>query len=91
MKKPRSTPAKSGAELRRRVLREHVVDSAGALALLDTACAALDQALLAESTLSREGLTVPGSRGPRPHPCVSISRDARNRLIASLRSLNLEN
>lgn len=84
------TPAKTGADLRRRVLAEHQIDSAGALALLDCACHALDQALAAESVLAREGLTVPGSRGPRPHPCVSISRDARNRLINSLRTLNLE-
>jgi hypothetical protein len=90
MRKPRSTPAKSGAELRRRVLREHSIDSAAALALLDCAASALDQALNAEAVIEREGLTVAGSRGPRPHPCLSVSRDARNRLIASLRALNLE-
>jgi phage terminase small subunit len=82
--------ARTGAELRRRILAEHQIDSAGALALLDCACRAFDQALAAEAVLAREGLTVPGSRGPRPHPCVSISRDARNRLINSLRILNLE-
>jgi hypothetical protein len=83
------SPAKSGAELRRRVLAEHQIDSAGALALLDCACAALDQALAAESILAREGLVVPGARGPRPHPCTAIGRDARNRLINSLRALNV--
>lgn len=89
MKKNR-TPPESGTELRRRVLKEHSIDSAAALALLDCAASALDQALQAEAVIEREGLTVAGSRGPRPHPCVSVSRDARNRLIASLRALNLE-
>jgi hypothetical protein len=87
--KKNGTP-KSGNELRRRVLREHAVDGAASLALLDCACTALDQALAAEAQIATDGLTVPGSRGPRPHPCVNVSRDARNRLIASLRALNLE-
>jgi hypothetical protein len=81
---------RSGAELRRRVLAEHSVDTAASLAIVDTAAAALDQALKAERVLSREGLTVAGSRGPRPHPCANIARDARLRLLAALRSLNLE-
>lgn len=90
MSKTTKQPPASGAQLRKQVMFEHQIDSAAALTLLDTAAAALDQALLAEATLAREGLTVPGSRGPRPHPAAAIARDARNRLIAALRALHLE-
>jgi phage terminase small subunit len=89
MRKKR-TQARSGTELRKHVLSEHAIDSAAALALLDVLTTAYDQALMAEAQIAREGLTVQGSRGPRPHPAVSISRDARNRMIGALRALKLE-
>ena len=81
---------RSGAELRRRVIAEHGLSGAASLALLDVACQALDQARAAEKLLAAEGLTVPGSRGPRPHPCCNVARDARNRMIVALRALGLE-
>ena len=72
------------------VWRTRWLASTAALALLDTAACALDQALEAEAIMAREGLSTPGTRGPRAHPLCNVARDARNRLIASLRSLNLE-
>jgi phage terminase small subunit len=52
--------------------------------MLETAAEALDQALEAEKILARDGLvTTTGQRGPRQHPAVNISRDARNRLLAA--------
>lgn len=85
-----ATPPTSGRSLRFRVLEEHRIDTTAGLAMLDVACNALDQARAAEKILKRDGLTVGGSRGPRPHPCVSISRDARTRMLAALRALKLE-
>ncbi|HEY0941900.1 MAG TPA: P27 family phage terminase small subunit [Steroidobacter sp.] len=90
MTKATKKPPKSGNELRRRVLDEHAIDSTAALALLDVAAQALDQALAAEAVLTKEGLVVPGSRGPRPHPAAAIARDARMRLLAAMKSLHLE-
>ena len=75
---------------RYRATPAHQVDSAAGLAILDCACHALDLAIEAEKVLKKEGLTVDGSRGPRPHPCVSVSRDAGTRLLAALRTLNLD-
>jgi hypothetical protein len=83
-KSPRSP--KSGAELRRRVLAEHDVQGASQLALLDTACSALDLAVQAERELKR-GLVTPGGRAK---PEAAIARDARVRLMTALRLLNLE-
>lgn len=90
MSKTTKKPPANGNQLRKQVMQEHQVDSAAALALLDSAAQALDQALAAEAVLEKEGLTVAGSRGPRPHPCVNVSRDARMRLIAAMRALHLE-
>lgn len=81
---------KNGAGLRREAVAEYEITSSPALALLDVACEALDQAIAAEALLAKEGLCVPGSRGPRPHPAAAIARDARNRMIAALRSLHLD-
>ena len=89
-RKGKLTGPRSGADLRRRVLEEHAISGTGAMALLDTACAALDQALEAEKILKADGLTTHGTRGPRVHPLVVVSRDARNRLISALRALGLE-
>lgn len=88
----RSTKAgpRSGSELRKRLLAEHSITGAASLTLLDTACAALDQALEAERILAKDGLVTGGQRGHRQHPAVNISRDARNRLLASLRALGVE-
>lgn len=90
MTKANKKPPKNGAALRREATAEFEITSAPALALLDVACEALDQALAAEALLASEGLCVAGSRGPRPHPAVSISRDARNRMIGALRALHLD-
>ena len=90
MSKTVKKPPSSGAQLRRDVMAEHEITSAAARALLDVACQALDQAISAESVLRQEGLCVPGSRGPRPHPAAAIARDARNRMITALKSLHLE-
>jgi phage terminase small subunit len=84
-------PPKNGAELRRQTIAEFEVVSAPALALLDVACAAFDQALAAEACIARDGICVENGRGtPRAHPATTIARDARNRMIAALRSLHLD-
>jgi phage terminase small subunit len=82
-------PPRNGTELRKQLLAQFEIDSADQLAILDVACAALDQAVAAEATLKAEGLVVPGARGPRPHPCANIARDARMRLLAALKQLGL--
>lgn len=90
MTKQQFRAAKSGSELRRQLLDEFRLESGNQLALLDTACAALDQAIAAEALTAREGLVVRGARGPVPHPAVHIGQQARHRLMRALRALDLE-
>lgn len=80
----------TGSELRKSIAAEFKIDSSASLALLDVAAEAFDQALAAEAILAKDGLVVQGSRGPRPHPCTNISRDARMRMMTALKALNLE-
>jgi len=84
------TSPKTGAELRRKVLDEYHLESAASLVLVDTAAAALDQALAAEKVIERQGLTVKTTRGVVAHPAVGIAQAARHRMIRALRALNLE-
>jgi phage terminase small subunit len=83
-----ATP-RNGTQLKRRILDEHDDLEADRLALLDVACAALDQALAAEKIVKRQGLIVTGARGPKPHPAVQIATSARHRMIRALGALKL--
>jgi phage terminase small subunit len=66
------------------VLQEHH------LRLLQLACEAWDQAQAAREQLAQEGLTVPGQRGPRPHPCIAVEHNARIAVARFLRELDLD-
>jgi phage terminase small subunit len=66
------------------VLQEHH------LRLLQLALEAWDRAQAAREQLDREGLTVAGSQGVRPHPCIAIERDSRLAVARLLRELDLD-
>jgi phage terminase small subunit len=66
------------------VLEEHH------LRLLQLALEAWDRAQAARELLDKEGLTVVGSQGPKPHPAVAIERDSRLAVARLLRELDLD-
>jgi phage terminase small subunit len=66
------------------VLHEHH------LRLLQLACEAWDRAQEARKVLEDEGLTVPGQKGPRPHPCIAIEHAARLTVARLVRELDLD-
>jgi P27 family predicted phage terminase small subunit len=69
----------------RYVLEEHHVR------ILQLVCEAWDEAQKARQQVAQDGLTLPGREGGlRPHPCVSIERDARLAVMRLLRELDLD-
>jgi phage terminase small subunit len=66
------------------VLQEHH------LRLLQLCLEAWDEAQQARAQLEREGLTVPGQKGPRPHPCIAIEHSARLTVARLVRELDLD-
>lgn len=83
-------PPASGSELRQRIMAEYSLSSAPALALLETAAQALDEAIAAEAIVATEGMVTTGPRGPKEHPAVGIARHARHRLLRAISQLHLE-
>src|SRR5262245_43285579 len=68
----------------RYVLQEHH------LRLLRLCCEAWDEAQKAREQVEREGLTVPGHKGPRAHPCLAIEHSARLTVARLVRELDLD-
>lgn len=58
--------------------------------LLQLLCEAWDRAQEAREQVARDGLTMSGPQGVRPHPCVSIERDARLAVARLVRELDLD-
>lgn len=52
------------------------------LHLLALACSALDRCEEARQMLAKDGMTVHGQQGLKPHPAVAIERDSRLALRA---------
>lgn len=81
---------KNGAELRKQIIEQFALESAPALAMLEVAAEALDQAIEADKITARRGLVVRGARGPVPNPSIHIAQQARHRMLRALRALELE-
>ena len=79
-----------GRALWRSVHRDFVLED-WQLRVLVAACDAMDRMVQAREVLDAEGLTVDHEKhGLRPHPCVSIERDARTAMLRALRELGLD-
>jgi hypothetical protein len=81
------TPEKRLWEL---VLDEFDVEGPVALALLTAALEAHERARLCREAITKEGLTVRGRDGPKPHPLLGPERAARQQLVACLRKLQVQ-
>ena len=68
--------ARNGTALRKALVTQYGLTSAAALALVDVAAQALDQALRAERKLAKEGDCIGGARGlrqsGRPGPAAIV-------------------
>ncbi len=81
----------SAKEWFRRLTEEYgIEDDAGRL-LLETAMKCLDRAEGARAMLERDGIIISDRFGQqKPHPAVTVERDARHGMLAALRAMNLD-
>ena len=88
---PRAPSHLSAAAKRlwRDILADYALE-AHHLATLQKALEAHDRCESARMGLQRDGLTVEGRYGPRPHPLVSVERDSRDAFLRGLRQLHLD-
>jgi len=74
-----------------RLQREYGITDSGGLALLELAAQAYRRLVEARGILDAQGLTITNHRGEvRAHPLVTVERDARIAVVATLKQLGLE-
>ncbi|MBI3041558.1 MAG: hypothetical protein HYY78_01875 [Betaproteobacteria bacterium] len=92
-RKPDGPPAHLSDESKRlykRLVLEFVLDDSAALMLLQAALEARDRLQEAREILSRDGCMTTDRWGkPRPHPALTMERDARAGMLNALRLLRL--
>lgn len=75
----------------RNLLEEYGIEDEAGRLLLQTAMEALDRMRLAQNAVKRSGATYKDRFGqPKPHPLLSVERDARAAMLAALKALNLD-
>ena len=78
-------------KLKDSIKKEYDITDEAGLAILDTACEALDLMRKSQKVVDRDGLTVTGDRGQiKAHPLLSIIRDSRAQFLMALKHLNLD-
>jgi len=91
--KPPPIPAhlgEAGRKLYRRIAADFELEPHH-LAILDTACHALDTAEACRVRLTAEGLTITGPKGAMlVHPLLAAERAARRQCLQALRQLGLD-
>lgn len=60
------------------------------LQILLIAAESLDRLRDAQTLIRRDGLTLKGTRGLKPHPAVGVERESRAAFLQALRQLNLD-
>lgn len=92
----RSKPAPSGLSPEaqgwwRSIVAEYQISDGAGLLLLQSALEAFDRVRAAQVAIAADGLVQRGSkRQPRAHPLLTVERDARAAMLASLKALNLD-
>jgi len=75
----------------RRIVREYAVDDQAGCLLLQTALEAFDRMKGAQAQITTEGATVRDRFGQtKPHPLLTVERDARAQMLMALKQLNLD-
>jgi P27 family predicted phage terminase small subunit len=90
----RKAPAhlrKEGAALYREIASEYAIGDAAGLALLATACEALDRMRAAQAAISSNGELVRDRYGAlKLNPACGLEKDARAGFVLALKALNLD-
>ena len=90
MKAPRGLE-KHGRALWAQLQDEYAIVDAGGLALLTTACQCQDIEQASMATARKDGFSTTDRYGQRrPHPLLSVARDARAQKLSALKSLHLD-
>src|SRR6266566_1023363 len=58
------------------------------LTILLVAAESLDRLREAQALIRRDGITIKGTRGLKPHPAVGVERESRAAFLPALRQLN---
>lgn len=75
----------------RELQKEYDIDDPAGLLLLQTAMESFDRMKAAQAQIAVEGQTVLDRFDkPKPHPLLTVERDARAQLLLALKSLNLD-
>lgn len=81
---------KAGERFRADFEKEYTLDDAGARALLDAACAALNRIEVMERRVNRDGAALAGSRGQlAAHPLLASIRAERDSFVRILNALGV--
>jgi len=89
--KPPKHLGPAGRRLWEELHRDYELDGGDVLALLETACVALDRLAQAREIIAEEGAVTKDRYGsPKQHPACLLERDSRNGLLSALRALNLD-
>lgn len=81
----------AGRALWKALQAEYDITDAAGLVLLRTAAECRDLEVDATAEARRDGLVITDKYGQkRPHPCLSVARDARAHMLAAMKSLNLD-
>jgi P27 family predicted phage terminase small subunit len=80
-----------GREFWSSVISEFSINDAAGLALLLTACEALDRMAAARRVIEADGEIVEDRYGQKKvHPACQLERDSRNGFLAAMRALSLD-
>ena len=87
-------PSALSAEARRwwtQLVAEYGINDPGGRLLLSTALEAFDRLRQAQKLIKKDGPVVfDRFQQPKPHPLLTVERDARAQMMSALRGLNLD-
>jgi hypothetical protein len=73
------------------ITRAYAIRDEVSLKILEEGLASLQRARLARETIAKDGMTVRDAKKQlKPHPLLTVERDARAAALAAFRQLNLE-
>ncbi len=78
-------------KLKQKLIEEYSISDSGGLAILQTGLEAYDRAEAARASIEQYGMLVPDRfKIPKPHPLLTVERDARSQWLQALKQLNLD-
>ena len=91
IKKPPVTLTKEAKAYWKKLVQDFDLDDEPGLLLLKTTLESYDRSNSARATIDKEGMQVVDRFGQvRPHPLLTVERDARSQFMLGLKSLNFD-